>query len=188
MSLKNNAYAFISYIRDDKNRVDQLKEHLVDAGIKVWIDRNELIPGMFWKEAIHQSIINGTFFIACFSLLYYKREKTYMNDEIQIAIDTMNQLKKMRFIPVKLSKCDIPAFSVGHNKTLLDIQSVDLYNDWHKGVRNILSAIVHQSQSPVNGNENSQKNRSSVYIKTGNISIGNVNNVGEFNVSSNISY
>ena len=186
--LYKNAYAFISYIRDDKNRVDQLKNQLVDAGINVWIDRNKLIPGMFWKDAIQKAISKGTFFIACFSHLYHKREKTYMNDEIQIAIDTMQQTKNMCFIPVKLSKCDIPALSIGHNKTLLDIQSVDLYYDWHKGVRNILSAIVHQSQSPLNRKKVLQKNRKSIHIQTGNISIGNVNNVNELNVSSNISF
>jgi DNA-binding transcriptional LysR family regulator len=43
-------YAFISYVREDASRVDQIQRRLEAAGIRVWRDTRELWPGEDWGK------------------------------------------------------------------------------------------------------------------------------------------
>ena len=49
--------AFISYVREDARRVDQLQQALETAGIPVWRDTADLWPGEDWQAKIRQAII-----------------------------------------------------------------------------------------------------------------------------------
>lgn len=134
---------FISYIRENTEEVQRLYDALTEHGVKVWLDRNSIMPGTRWKQAIHGAIRHGDFFIACFSRQYNKRDKAYMNEELAIAIDELRKYSSRRawFIPVKLSECEIPDLSIGAGETLQDIQWVNLYESWEAGIQYILSAI-----------------------------------------------
>jgi hypothetical protein len=60
--------AFVSYVREDARRVDQLQQALETAGIPVWRDTADLWPGEDWQAKIRQAITaNALVFIACFS-------------------------------------------------------------------------------------------------------------------------
>ena len=48
--------AFISYVREDARRVDQLQQALEAAGIPVWRDTADLWPGEDWQAKIRQAI------------------------------------------------------------------------------------------------------------------------------------
>ena len=74
-------HVFISYMHENTDIVDRLREELTSRGIEVWIDRNEIKPESHWKDAIRETIREGAFFIACFSKEYNKRDKTDMNQE-----------------------------------------------------------------------------------------------------------
>ncbi len=78
---------FVSYVREDQDVVDRLANELSAYGIKVWLDKTELKPGYRWKDAIREAISEGDFFIACFSDAYQRRLKSYMNEELTLAID-----------------------------------------------------------------------------------------------------
>ena len=67
---------FISYVKEDAEKVIPLAQILKANGINVWIDRESLMPGDFWEDAIRRAIQNGAFFIACFSKNYEKKSKT----------------------------------------------------------------------------------------------------------------
>jgi TIR domain-containing protein len=61
-------HAFISYVREDGNKIDQLQQQLEAAGITVWRDTAELWPGEDWRLKIRYAIADYAFvFIACFS-------------------------------------------------------------------------------------------------------------------------
>jgi hypothetical protein len=66
-----------------------------------------------------------------------------MNEELTLAIGELRQFASDRewFIPVLLSECEIPARSIGAGETLLDINWVQLYEDWYAGIQRILSVI-----------------------------------------------
>ena len=81
-------HVFISYVSENWTEVKKIYDVLKSHNIAVWIDRNDIAPGARWKDAIRKTIRDGTFFIACFSKEYNKRNDTYMNEEL--TIDTSN--------------------------------------------------------------------------------------------------
>ncbi len=102
-------HVFISYVNENRTEIKQIYDVLKSHGIKVWIDRNDIAPGSRWKDAIRNAIREGAFFMACFSKEYNKRNDTYMNEELTIAIGELRQRSTDRvwFIPVKLNSCEI---------------------------------------------------------------------------------
>ena len=140
-------HVFISYMHENTDIVDRLCQELTSRGIKVWLDRNDIKPGSRWKDAIREAIRKGDFFIACFSKEYNKRNKTYMNEELTVAIEELRQRPTDRvwFIPVKLNGCKIPDRNIGGGETLNDIQHVKLYKDWDNGIQHIIDVIQSES-------------------------------------------
>jgi formylglycine-generating enzyme required for sulfatase activity len=134
---------FISYVHENTKEVQRLCDELTKHGVKVWLDRNAIAPGTRWKQAIRKAISQGDFFIACFSKEYHNRSKTYVNEELNLAIEELRQRPADRawFIPVLLSECEVPDLDIGPGETLRDIQWVALYEDWNTGIQRILSVI-----------------------------------------------
>ena len=136
-------HVFISYCHENKTIVDRLCENLISRGIKVWLDRNALEPGMRWKPAIQQAIHQGTYFVACFSKESNAREQTYMSEELALAVEKLRErhFDKVWFIPVKLNECEIPGIDIGGGATLRDLQYVNLYEDWGTGIQRIVNVM-----------------------------------------------
>ena len=137
------SHVFVSYIKENHDKAKKLSDALRKHGIDVWLDRDSIFPGMRWKDAIKKAINDGTYFIACFSVEYENREKSYMNEELMLAVDELRQYSPDRpwFIPVLFSECNVPALSVGGGQTLLDFQWVNLYSDWGLGIQKLLRVI-----------------------------------------------
>ena len=136
-------HVFISYVREDKQLVGRLCQDLKSHDIEVWWDLQNLDPGVRWKPEIQKAIREGAFFIACFSEKYHGRDKTYMNEELMIAIEELRQRPTDRvwFIPLKLDNCEIPDIDIGHGGTLKDIHAAVLYEKWDVGIQCILKSI-----------------------------------------------
>ena len=136
-------HVFISYIRENRDDVNKLDKELTARSINVWLDRRDLGPGDRWKREIKKAIHDGAFFIACFSKEYHKRAKTYMNEELALAIEQIRQLHIDRkwFIPIRLDDCEIPDIDIGPGETLQDFNYVNLYEDWETGIQDILNVI-----------------------------------------------
>ena len=150
--------AFISYVRENIEMVDRLCQELKSHGIEVWLDRNDIDPGSRWEQAIRKAIHQGTFFIACFSEEYNNRDKTYMNEELTLAIEELRQRPTDRiwFIPVKLNDCEIPNRDIGAGKTLQTFYYVELYEDWDSSIQRILKVIQPASSEPINASTSEQ--------------------------------
>jgi hypothetical protein len=140
--------AFISYVKEDAEAVNRIATVLREFEINVWLDKTSLKPGLRWQDQIRHGISEGDFFIACFSEAYVNRSKTYMNEELTLAIEELRQRPTDRawFIPVKLNACEIPDRSIGAGETLRSIQWVDMTADWTAGMEKILSVIVPGSE------------------------------------------
>ncbi len=136
-------HVFISYVSENRAAALRIKRHLARRGVSVWLDRERLKPGFRWKHAINKAISNGQYFLALFSRDYLEREKTYMNEELTLAIEEMRKRRRDRawFIPVLLSPCDIPYFDIGAGESLDDIQYIDLSEDWSKGMEQLIDVI-----------------------------------------------
>jgi TIR domain len=137
------SHVFISYVRENKDLVDKLASDLRHFGIEVWVDRERIKPGRRWKDAIREAIHDGAFFIACFSKEHYEKSRTYMNEELTLAIDELRlrRADMAWFIPVLLNASEIPERSIGAGETLQSLQFVRLCDDWDEGIEQIRSVI-----------------------------------------------
>ena len=54
-------HVFISYVRENQLEVDRLADDLRNAGVDVWLDREQIAPGRRWQRAIRTAIVDGTF-------------------------------------------------------------------------------------------------------------------------------
>ena len=142
-------HAFISYVREDADKVEMLQRALQDAGIPVWRDEDRLQPGVDWRATIRRAIEEGSLaFIACFSRHSAGREATYQYEELTLAFGQLRQrrLGDQWFIPVRFDDCAIPDLEIGGGRTLSSIQQVDLFG--HRAGEEIarLVEVVRQLQ------------------------------------------
>jgi TIR domain len=139
---------FISYVREDEAQVERLRDCLRAANVDVWLDKDRILPGMRWEDAIRQAISQGAFFIACFSRQYWDKQSTVMNSELNLAIEELRRRRRDQtwFIPVLLDDCVVPDWKIGPGETLRSVQRVDLSRDWPDGMRRIF--LVLQPLAP----------------------------------------
>ena len=135
---------FISYVRENWNVVRELVEVLKARDLDVWIDREQLLPGQRWASVIREAIRNGDYFIACFSRESNEKTKSFMNDEISVAIEELRKRPhdKAWFLPVRLNECEIPEFSIGAGETLSSIHYVDLFSDRDFGINRLVASVA----------------------------------------------
>ncbi|SPH17933.1 hypothetical protein DEA8626_01461 [Defluviimonas aquaemixtae] len=136
-------HAFISYVREDSAIVDRLATELRSNGVIVWLDRDDILPGHFWKDAIKKAISEGGYFIACFSQELQSREETYMHGELRLAIDRLRGMPRERtwFIPVLLNKTEIPNHPISDFENLSEINFIELYDNWDESIVKLLTSM-----------------------------------------------
>jgi len=136
-------HVFISYVREDRHEVDRMCAALRSAGVHVWLDREQIKPGQRWRRAIRKAIRTGAYFVACFSTRSLARSRTYMNEELALAIDELRQMPAERawFIPVLLSRCEVPDTPIGGGETLKDLQLISFESDWEPAITELLDAV-----------------------------------------------
>ena len=129
-------YAFISYVRENKDIVDRLAEELQSYGVKVWLDRNDILPGQRWQDAIKNAIQDGAFFIACFSKELEERRRAYEHEDLLLAIDVLRKMPRDRvwFIPVLLNEAKMPPHRITASETLDKFHVIKLHEGFDKGV------------------------------------------------------
>jgi TIR domain/DnaJ C terminal domain len=136
---------FISYMREDAERVDRLQRLLETEEITVWRDTSDLWPGQDWRIEIRQAIESGLAFIACFSEHTERRDISYQNEELVLAVELMRRRPpgKVWLLPVRFADCKVPPFDLGASRTLDSLQRVDLFNGaaWEPAVRRLATAV-----------------------------------------------
>ncbi len=135
---------FVSYVQEDKDEVDRLVLGLREAGYDTWMDRDRLAPGMRWKSAIRDAILTGDSFVACFSPRFQAKSRTFMNEELIIAVEQLRLMPRDRqwFVPVVLADCELPDFSIGPGETIENsLQYADFSESWDKGFHQLLSGL-----------------------------------------------
>jgi hypothetical protein len=80
-------HVFLSYLREDQRLVERLCRELTRHGVVVWLDREKIRPGERWQVSIRRAIEAGASFIAGFPAAYRARSSSYMNVELNIAVE-----------------------------------------------------------------------------------------------------
>jgi hypothetical protein len=145
MARAGKGHVFISYVREDADKVTRLEHLLRDAGIEVWRDTTALWPGMDWRSEIRRAITDDALvFLACISDTSVNRVKSGQNEELVLAVE---ELRKRRpdqpwLIPVLFDKVDVPDLDVGGGRTLRSYQWIDLSGDnWDQAGRLVASVV-----------------------------------------------
>jgi hypothetical protein len=127
--------------------VGRLVSDLRDRYVDVWFAGDALRAGVFWRDEIRRAISAHDFFIACFSDAYAGRHRTYMNEELETALQEIRMRGSAPwFIPVLLSG-DVPDREIGAGRTLRDIQFVHLSEQqWREGMQNIMFALRSRTE------------------------------------------
>jgi hypothetical protein len=101
---------------------------LKGAGIPIWRDRDNLLPGDNLRAKIRSAINQDAVFIACLSS-HGAARKIHQNEELLLAIDHLRRRHSdaARLIPVRFDDCDIPDIELGAGRTLASIPPIDLF-------------------------------------------------------------
>lgn len=153
MATGDEGHAFISYVREDADRVDRLQSILEAAGVPVWRDTADLWPGEDWRSRIRSAITkNALAFIACFSKDSERKSVSGQNEELTLAVE---QLRRRRpdqpwLIPVRFDDVEIPDLDIGGGRTLNSIQRADLIGErWDEGAARVVASVLHTLDRPI---------------------------------------
>lgn len=126
---------FVAYVVEDLVRARGLCEALRVQGCSPWLDKDELLPGQNWPHAIQNAIESSDVFLACFSTHAISKPGQFQN-ELRYALDCAQRmpLEATFLIPVRLEACPVPG-------RLAQIQYVDLFPDWDRGIKRLARAI-----------------------------------------------
>ena len=128
---------FISYAHEDIQSAQCLYDELkAENGIEPWFDKTCLLPGMRWRPAIRKAIREADFFIALLSQHSTSR-RGFVHSELSSALKILGEFPEdqIYLIPVRLDDCEMPS------EDLRDIQYVDFFPDWSKGMERVLTVI-----------------------------------------------
>ncbi len=131
---------FISYAREDKERVRRLYRRLKKDGIDSWWDEEDLDPGVAWPDRISTAIKNCTIFLACLSTTAV-RKRGHVQVEMQQALEVLKTLPAgdVYVIPLCLETCAVP-------EPIADRQKLDLFAP--KGYERLLTALRERLSHP----------------------------------------
>lgn len=148
MDDRGGKHVFVSYVREDSERVDKLCAVLKAAGIPVWRDITNLEPGDAWKRRIRDAIKdNALVFLACFSENSKARDKTHMNEELTIAVEEFRLRSEGAtwLIPVRFDDADVvPDRDLGAGRTLADFNFVNLYEPFYAAQAVALVTMINR--------------------------------------------
>lgn len=131
---------FVAYVAEDLAPARRLCEALRAAGCSPWLDKDKLLPGQNWPRAIERGIEVSDVFVACFSPRSVLKRGQFQS-ELRYALDCARKrplaepLDPVFIIPVRFEDCVVP------RRISEQVQYVDLFPDWDKGVRRLAKAI-----------------------------------------------
>jgi hypothetical protein len=107
--VKTTAQIFLSYAREDKEKVEKLHQQLSDAGFKPWMATKDILPGERWESGIRGAIRRSDFFLACLSANSVSK-RGWIQKEIRNALDIWQEKLEddIYLIPVRLEDCEAP--------------------------------------------------------------------------------
>jgi hypothetical protein len=105
------------------------------------MDRKHLLPGQNWPRCIERAIQTSDFFIPCFSGRAVEKRGTF-HAELRYALDCARflPLDAIYLVPVRLDSCSVPP------RIAREIQYVDVFPDWSKGLEQVIQTIETQLQ------------------------------------------
>ena len=127
---------FLSYGKENSDEALMLYKQLMVYGADVWFDKESLLGGQRWKTEITSAIETSRYFLVLLSTKSVTR-KGFINREITTALEILQEFpdNETFIVPARLDDCR-PS-----HKLLNELQWINLYPDWNKGLFEILRAV-----------------------------------------------
>lgn len=150
---------FFSYSRKDADFVIKLAGDLKKAGINVWVDQLDILPGARWDDSIEKGLRNAGGMLVVLSETSIQSENVM--DEVSYALE-----KGKRVVPLLIHNCDVPF-------RLARLQYIDFTKDYTSALQYLVQTLnapetaqpVYQQTPPVESSNKQtaqQKNESSL--------------------------
>lgn len=141
---KNRTTVFISYAREDRRHAERLYADLRLGSIDVWLDTRSLKPGQDWKREIRRAIRSSAYVVLLLSE-YSVTKRGFVQAEVKEAIEESRSIPTgdVFILPVRLADVR-PA-----DDELLDLNWVDLFPSYEKGLARILETLQNVRIAPL---------------------------------------
>src|SRR5215472_457974 len=140
--------AFLSYARADSKKAKRLYQDLRRlAGIRIWFDRIDLLPGVKWEPAIRKAIRESDYFLAVLSNQSIST-KGVRHSELREALEVAKEFPEdwIYLVPIRLDDCSMPI------SALNDLNYTDLFPRWKDGIAQLCRVFGKK----INSNPTSQ--------------------------------
>jgi formylglycine-generating enzyme required for sulfatase activity len=117
------ASIFLSHNKNDKLFVRRLAKDLEAAGVRVWLDEAELLPGDSLLSAIQIAISEMEYLAVVLSTNSIK--SAWVERELNMAMTEEIQGQKVKVVPLLLEDCELPGFL--QDKLWVDFRNDDNY-------------------------------------------------------------
>lgn len=129
---KGKIVAFLSHSSKDKPFVRQLAADLTRNDVAVWLDEREIRVGDSITDKVGQGLATSDYFLIALS--EHSIESAWVQKELNQALITEIEQKKVRILPLKLSDCEIP-------ELIKDKKYADFSQHYKSGLSELLKAM-----------------------------------------------
>lgn len=170
--MKNSPQIFLSYVNEDREKVDELYRKLSDAGFKPWMDKRDILAGENWSLSIQQAIRDSDFFLVCLSSRSVTK-RGFFQVEMRKALDIWQEkLESDNYlIPARLEDCEVPEslrrfqwvnlFKKNGSKELLRA----IRGGWERRKKEIKTAITKENMDNGTNKKNGEREKANHHIK-----------------------
>jgi hypothetical protein len=136
-------YAFISYCREDLDRVHRLVQSIELRGSQTWMDVSRLEAGDNWRELIKHRISNAGAFVLCVSEAYWNRTDSFVREELKFALSSLKKRhpEETWFFPVLLDHVRIPDDPISDGRSLADYNCTRCFNGFQSGIDELADRV-----------------------------------------------
>jgi hypothetical protein len=114
---------FLSYAREDREKVEVIYQRLIVEGFAPWMDVKNISAGQAWEAKILEALHNSDFVLVFLSKNSINK-KGYIQKELRAALEMLAEFPPddIFLIPIRLEECDIPS-------SLRNVQNLDIFEE-----------------------------------------------------------
>lgn len=137
-TIRDAPTVFICHASEDKEYAEKLYKEIESRGFKPWLDKKNLRGGVLWDNQIEQTINEIDYFIVLQSEALSRKDKGYVNKEINLALNRQLYFRRGGFIiPVQIDGSQLL-------EEFKNIQGIDLRDE--NQIERLFVAITRNQQ------------------------------------------
>ena len=123
---------FISHSSKDKPFIRQLTTDLTKSGISVWLDEQRILVGDSITEKVSQGLAESDYFLIALSDASVS--SPWVQKELNSALISEIEKRKVKILPLKLSECEIPTL-------IKDKKYADFTASYKSGLEDLIKSL-----------------------------------------------